>query len=144
MSSLRSKFKTSSNLENEGVWYEVGNTRIRLARAGGSNLAYNNAMLKFSKENARAMATASIDETKMLNFLMEVYAEYVVTDWETETETKTWIKGIEGADGGILEVNFDNILATFKELQDLFLECKLVAEGIQYFRQSLLDDAVKN
>lgn len=143
MSSLRKNFKTNAGLEKTGVWYETGETRIRLARAGGSNTAFNVAVAKYAKDNQRAMATNAMDEAKMLRFLMEVYAEFVVTEWETKANG-AWVAGIESEDDALLEVSFDNILATFVELPDLFQECKAVAEGIQYFRQSNLDGITKN
>ena len=147
--SLRSQFKTSPKLETEGVWLELGNTRIRLARAGGQNQKYNAAMEKVSKLHRRAIENELLSSEKSLAILRDVYADTVVLDWETNIGTEdnpNWVEGIEpetpGAD--LLPVTRENIIATFKELPDLFLECKRTAEKMMYFSQSLLDGTVKN
>lgn len=147
--SLRSQFKTSPKLETEGIWLELGNTRIRLARAGGQNQKYNAAMEKISKIHRRAIENELLSSEKSLSILREVYADTVVLDWETNIGTEDdskWVEGIEPETPGddLLPVTRENIIATFKELPDLFLECKRTAEKMMYFSQSLIDGAVKN
>lgn len=143
--SLRDSFKTSPKLETEGVLLELGNTRIRVARAGGSNQKYNAAMERISAKHQRAITHGLLENKQAMAILHEVYADHIILDWETrENDEVPWQEGIEGPNGDIIPATKENIIATFKELPDLFLEIKSTAESIQFFRQSILDDAVKN
>lgn len=143
--SLRDKFKTSANLERVGVPFEIDGTRILLARAGGSNVAYNNAVAKYMKDNQRAINLGAIDEAKALKTIMGIYAEHVVTEWETFVDGE-WKAGIEAPDGAsdLLPVTFENVLGTFIEMPDLFAACKMYSEDMQNYKQALLMSIVKN
>lgn len=147
MKSLRNAYKTSPKLETEGVYFETGNTRVRLRRAGGANTAYNMAMAKLVKEHKRAIDLELIGETKASRLLYDLYAEHVVTEWETNIGTDDapeWVAGIDDGNGGTLPATFDNIVQTFTEIPDYFVECKQFAEGLQYYRENLISDTVKN
>lgn len=147
MSSLRAQFKTSPKLETEGIWLELGTTRIRVARAGGQNQKYNAAMEKIGKIHRRAIENELLSSERSVAILREVYADTIILAWETDVSSNgepDWQPGIEGPDGDLIPATRENILATFKELPDLFIEVKVAAEKMQYFAQSILDDAVKN
>lgn len=147
MKSLRNAFKTSPKLETEGVFFEFGNTRTRLRRAGGSNTAFNAAMAKLVKEHKRAIDLELMGDTKAMKMLSELYAEHVVVSWETNIgseDSPEWVDGIDNGEGGVIAATFDNIVATFIELPDYFAECKQFAESLQYYRESLISDTVKN
>ena len=156
MSSLRKAFKTSSSLETKGVTLEIGNTRILVARAGGLNVKYNEAMMKLHKEHKRAVELDLMGEEKGRDLLYGVYAEHVVLDWHTnvndekkdgftgEPLPEDWKQGIDDGKGGVIELTFENVKATFTELPDLFIEVKNFAENMQWYKQSIIDEAVKN
>ncbi len=155
MASLRSAFQTSSKLESEGVYLEIGNTRIRLARAGGSNQAYNLAMTKVLKEHKRAIDLDLLSDDKGKELLFEVFAEHIVREWDTNVNDDkrdewnkplpvNWVAGIDDGKGGVIEPTHENVVATFREMFDLFIECKNFAENLQWYRQSILDGVTKN
>lgn len=148
--SLRKHFKTSNKLETEGIWLELGTTRIRVARAGGTNQKYNAAMERVSKEHKRAIANELLTSQQSLTILREAYIETVIKAWQTNVAPEgsieeDWQDGIEADDGGeLLPFTPDNVRATLIELPDLFMEIKEAAEKLHYFQQSRLDAAVKN
>jgi len=148
LSSLYSKFKTSDKLEAEGINLDLGFCVITVARAGGNNQPYNAAMERLYKQHKRAIANDLLDNAKSRDLVYAVYAEHVVRDWKTRVggtdDAPKYETGIEGPDGKIMPFNRDNVIATFKALPDLFAEIREAAESLQYFRQSLLDGAVKN
>lgn len=153
--SLRKAFQTSPKLETEGVYLEIGNTRIRLARAGGANQQYNLAMTKVLKENKRAIDLDLLSDEKGKELLYAAYAEFIVMSWDTNLNDGKrddwgkplpveWTPGIDDDKGGVIEASFENIVATFREMFDLFIECKNFAENMQWYRQSIIDGVVKN
>lgn len=147
MKSLRNAFKTSPKLETDGVFFEFGNTRTRIRRAGGSNTAFNNAMAKLVKEHKRAIDLELIGDAKASKLLYELYAEHVIVSWETNVGTEDapeWVHGIDDGESGVIPATFENIVATFTELPDYFAECKQFAESLQYYRESLITSTVKN
>lgn len=148
MKSLRTAFKTSPKLETEGVFLEMANARLKLARAGGSNVKFNAAMAKIAEQHKRAIQNGLLSDDKAKKMLYEAYAEHVVLSWETNVGTDDnpeWREGIEGPEDGVLiAVTFDNIVATFAELHDFFLEVKQTAESVQAFREDLIKHIAGN
>jgi hypothetical protein len=141
---LRNKFKMSPRLEVEGIQYEIENTRITIARAGGSNAKYNAAMEKVAREHGRAAQLDLLSSAKGIAIVRQVYVDTVILNWETLVDGG-WVAGIEGPDGGeLLPVTKENMLATFDELPDLFIEVKQMAENLTVFRQSNLEAITKN
>lgn len=146
--SVRNALKTSTKLELEGSFLEIGNNRVRLARAGGFNHAFNAAIQAAHKKWGRAIELDVLPDEQSRRILYEIYARHVVKSWETdvapEGEEPEWRDGIEGPAGELLPTNVENVVEYFVEVPDFFVECKKHAEASQYYRQQLLDDAVKN
>lgn len=146
--SLYKNFKTNSKLEQEGVLLDLGVVRIRLARAGGGNQRYNAAMEKISKQHGKAVEVGALENVRAMTILREAYADTVILDWETNTadvgDEPVFVRGIESEDGELLPVTRENVVNTLKALPDLFTTIQSTAQNMQLFRQSLLDDVVKN
>ena len=151
--SLRNALKTSPKLETEGVTLEIAGTRVKLARAGGANQAYNAKLTLWFKTNKRAIELDSFTETALRKQFAEFYADTIVLNWETDlnyqeggdgTADEKWVVGIEDGEGGVKEFNRENVIAYFAEVPDWFLECKAFAEKAQHYRQSLLDGITGN
>ena len=64
--SLYKLFKTNENLETDGIWLEYGQTadgkpiRIKIARAGGHNVAFSKALEKATRPYKKAIQTGKI------------------------------------------------------------------------------------
>lgn len=156
MASIHAKLKSSPSLEKGGTWMETGNTRVLLARAGGSNSQFLAAFTKVFKEHKRALDLDLVSDEKSAKLFHEIYAEHIVLDWETNlNDEKTddfgkplpanWVKGIENPNGdGLLPVTFDNVVMTFQMLPDFFGMCKEHAETAQFYTQALADQIAKN
>lgn len=142
--------KTNAALETDGIWLDLEHTRIKLARAGGSNMKFNTAMETIARQHKRVIDLGLMSSKRGMELLHNVYAENVVLEWETLTAEKTadgkpiYKPGIGRPGDVIVEATVPNIIQTFLDVPDIFLMCKETAEGSQYFRQALLDDAVKN
>ncbi len=151
---LYDKMKTSPKLESEGIWLQIDDTRIRLARAGGKNTKFVVAAEKIAREHKRSLDLMNEEQGRRL--FAKLFAEIIVLDWLTENPEgeldevgqmfpenpdpleKRWTRGISGPDGKLLEFNVENVLKTFDDLPDLLRIIKETAEDASLFRQSLL------
>lgn len=157
---LYDKMKTSPKLETEGIWLEIDDTRIRLARAGGKNTKFIAAAEKLAREHKRSLDLMGEEQGRKL--FSKIYAEIIVLDWlarrpdgdldedglqfpeNAPEETSRWTRGISGPGGEVLEKNVENILKTFEDLPDLLRLVKETAEDASLFRQSLIKDIEGN
>lgn len=156
---LYDKMKTSPKLESEGIWLQIDDTRIRLARAGGKNTKFITAAEKIAREHKRSLDLMGEEQGRKL--FSKLYAEIIVLDWLTKAkdgnldedadqaaedlpEDKRWKRGISGPDGEVRDFNVENVLKTFDDLPDLLRIVKETAEDAALFRQSLLKDVEGN
>ncbi len=161
---LYDKMKTSPKLESEGIWLQIDDTRIRLARAGGKNTKFVVAAEKIAREHKRSLDLMNEEQGRRL--FAKLFAEIIVLDWLTQSKdgdldevgekfvgvvdekgtgfleeddgSLRWKRGISGPDGKLLEFNVENVLKTFDDLPDLLRIIKETAEDASLFRQSLL------
>lgn len=157
---LYDKMKTSPKLESEGIWLEIDDTRIRLARAGGKNSKFVVAAEKLAREHKRSLDLMGEEQGRKL--FAKLYAEIIVLDWLTRKENgdldedglpfpenaeqgaTRWVRGISGPGGEVAEKSVANILKTFDDLPDLLRLVKETAEDASLFRQSLIKDIEGN
>lgn len=150
--SLYNKMQTSSRLETEGIWLQIADNRIKLARAGGKNTKFIVAAEKIAREHKRALDL--MGEAQGRKLFSKLFAEIVVLDWLVQTDDGTldeegvanddleegqrWKRGIPNPDDSIDEFTVENIIKTFDNLPDLLRIVKETAEDASLFRQSLL------
>ena len=143
--SMYDHFKTDPELEKAGVWIDYSDEyRIRLARAGGANKAFQKQLERASRKYRRLLATDNMPPETVKKLMRETFAKTVVLDWETKVGDEM-VKGIENPEGGdLLPVNYDNILATFEILPDLFEDLQSQAQSIANFRAAIREEAAGN
>lgn len=141
--SMYKQFKTSSNLEEQGIILDYGDFRIRVARAGGSNKKYSKLLDVESRPYQRAIAQKVMDNNRALDIVKAVFAEAVIMSWETKVNDK-WISGLEGPDGKVIPATVENIINVFNDLPDLFADIQEQAQNIALFREELLEASEKN
>ena len=151
--------KTSPRLESEGIWLQIDDTRIRLARAGGKNTKFIAAAEKIQREHKRALHMMGEEQGRKI--FSGLYAEVVVLDWLTRDPNGTldgdaspvtddlpkgerWVRGISGPDGKLMEFNVENVKKVFDDIPDLLRIVKETAEDSSLFRQELLKEIEGN
>lgn len=156
---LYKTMKTSDRLEEKGIWLDIGETRILLARAGGKNTKFTAAAEKLAREHKRSLEL--IGEKQGRKLFAKIYSENVVLDWLTKidggsldedgeviTDDKfagdRYERGISGPDDKLIEFSVENVLKTFDDLPDLLVMVKQTAEDASLFRQSLIEDVTGN
>lgn len=156
---LYDKMKTSPKLESEGIWLQVDDTRIKLARAGGKNTKFITAVEKIQRETKRVLDL--MNETQGRKLFGKIYAELIVLDWLTQKPdgnlledavpaledtpaAERWTRGISGPGGDIVEFTVENVIKTFDDLPDLLRLVKETAEDASLFRESLVKEIEGN
>lgn len=157
---LYNKMKTSPRLESEGIWLEVDDNRIRLARAGGKNTKFIAAAEKVARENKRALQYMNEEQGRKV--FGKLFAELIVLDWLIVDPEGTldemgevlgehqgngvtrYTRGIPGPNNEVKEFNVENVLVIFDDIPDLLKMIKETAEDASLFRQAILEEVRGN
>lgn len=145
MSNMYNSFEGDATLENEGIWLDYGEFRIRASYAGGANKAYNKCLDAKTKHIRRAISTGSIQDHILNNILINVYAETVIKDWQVISEENgEWKVGIPDKEGNLMPFNSQNVIKTFKALPHLFENVRDAVSNATLYRKEVLEDESKN
>jgi hypothetical protein len=139
---LHKSFKTNKNLEIEGITLEyhdqdepdIPPVRIRIARAGGANVAYDKALDKRTRSIRRHLAANAVSMQEIRRITMDVYAETVLLGWENVTDEA----------GDPIPFSPDNARKLFKDLPDLFDDIQQQAQQAELFRSVQIEADAKN
>jgi hypothetical protein len=119
---LRKTFGGDKALERDGVDLHLGgDAYVTVARAGGTNVAYDRAVQKHMRPHRSK--TGYLDNDVYVDVLKQAYADAVVLDW----------RGIE-FDGEPLPYSRENALKLMRELPDLWDVIKTHAEKLANFQ----------
>lgn len=138
--SLYKTFKTDESIEQAGVILEYGKTadgrpiRIRVARAGGSNLKFAKLLEKKTKPFRRQIQNETLDNALGDELLIQVFAEAVVLGWEN----------VQDENGNDLPFTKENCIKVLTDLPDLFADIREQSSKAVLFRADLKEIAAKN
>lgn len=132
-------FETDEDLETTGIWLDYGDFRLKVASAGQGNKKYVRYAEKALKPIRRAMQAGAVSNERSLAIMSDIFAKTIVLDWQVKVDD-AWKSGIEGRDGDILPFNYDNVIATFSALPNLFMDIQEQAQSIANFRKGELED----
>lgn len=145
--SLSKQFNTNREMEAQGVRITFGHnddgTEIAfiVARAGGANSRFQPVADIVLKPYRRQIANETVDPKVLKERMMEIYAKTVVKGWEHVA--KADVTG-DDKDEGYAEYTWENCLALFKRLPDLYTEIQQFADGMTAFRAEDLEADAKN
>lgn len=128
------KFKTNEQLETKGINLDFGDFAIRIARAGGSNKAYNTALIKHLKPHRKAIQAGTIHPDVQRKVMAEVYAESVILGWA----------GVLDEEGNVMDYNHENVVKLLTDLPELFNQIMADAENYRLFKEDENEDIAKN
>lgn len=134
MTSPYDMFKTSEKMETEGIILDYGSFQIKVARAGGSNVAFAKTIERLTKPYKFALENGTMDHKLQMKLLARAFAESVILGWE----------GIVDESGKPLEYSPDNAEKLLTDLPDLFQDIQSQTMKASLFKQALLDRAAKN
>lgn len=133
-------FETDEDLETKGINLDYGDFEITVARAGGSNSAYEKAILEVHKKHKYKLENGLFQGDEANRVLAEVYATTVVKGWRS----KKFGEGkVENKDGTPLDFSVANVVGLLVALPALFADVRDRASKIADFRREQLEADVK-
>lgn len=129
-----SVFKTDKTLEREGIVLDYGDFKIKIARAGGANIAFQRALAEKVRPYRRQIDAGTLPDDVAEKLFLEVYAESVVLGWE----------GVTDENGEPLPFTKENAVKLFSDLPDLFRDVQNQAASIANFRAEVTENTAKN
>lgn len=126
---LDALFKTNSNLEKDGVWFDVSiGISFLLRRFGGSNATkVGQSMAKYHKPYAKLIDAKKLPEEETVAIMARVFADSCLVDW----------KGVTDSDGKEIPCSLDNAVELFKSLPELFNTLFNYCQEVDSFREDL-------
>lgn len=151
--SLKSMYGTDKDSEQNGVWVEWPDFRVRVSRAGGSNTRYYAVVAAKAKPHRRAIQTKTISPDVQAMIGIEALAEACVMDFQYVKERgpdgkPVWERGIkdedENGDPTVLEFTPENVVAMFIKYPDFAKSIAEYSDNMSLFRDVTNEDQVKN
>ena len=147
MSNPYAAFDMDADKEKSGVYSVFGAFRIKIARAGGKNVAYTGIRETITKQHRRAIQTETLPQNIQDALNAELAAKALVKSWEVDTnfgETDPvsgaalpteWTPGkIHDPDSGeVVDATTDLYIRTFLKYNDLYLQVASFASDIDNF-----------
>ena len=129
---LKKDFATDKNLENEGIWEDLGGgARIKVARSGNEN--YTKRFSELMKPHRRAIKRNTMSDKKAEKILIKVLAETILVDWEGIME--------DGVEIAYSVENAIRILTEYKDFRDIVID---VSEAMENYKIREDADTEKN
>jgi hypothetical protein len=127
-------FKTNKSKETEGIVLDYGSFQIKVARAGGSNKRFNQAVAEKLGPQQKALQNGTLPEERIRKIMIEIHVDHVVLGWD----------GVTDADGNPLEFTRENAIQLFTDLPELFADVVEQAAKFSNFRQEVIHETAKN
>lgn len=159
---LYKALQTDADIEKEGVYISYYDDegddlcRVRVARAGGANKAFDKAMNAALKKHKKLLDASSIGSEKNKAVMRQLYADNVITAWETakrdesnkvvldEKGNTVWIEGIESPTGELLPFTSENVVKTLKNLPKIYTDVALMSNNDEAYRKDIQEEEAKN
>lgn len=144
MGGMYNTFKTDPTREQEGVWLDYGDFRIRVAHAGNGNKKYVSYAERALRPVRQAMNAGALSNERSMAVMADIYATTVILGWQVMQEDGSWKDGIEAENGELLPVNKECIEQTLKNLPALFSDIQGQASSIANFRAAEVEEESGN
>lgn len=139
--SLYKQYGTDKEIEKTGVILKYANDddpkkpiEIRIARAGGGNLAFQKRLDLEIKPFRRQIQTETLSKAKDREIMIRVYSATVILGWEN----------VKDADGNDLPFNYENCIKLLTDLPDLFEDIVEQSHKVALFRSEIREADAKN
>ena len=135
MTTFYEVFGTDKDAEKSGIWLDYGEAgQIKIARAGGGNKSYTQALQKMVKEHRHQMDTDTMADAVADKLTLAIFVNHVLLDW----------KGVKGPDGKVLTFGDKNAVKLLKDLPDLYTDLQAQSRKISNFRAEAIEADAKN
>lgn len=145
MNSLYERYQTNRDAETKGIWLNFGpvdpndptkgDTRIRLARAGGANEAYQNMRTKLLEPWSASLRIGQpIPEADSRKIMTRLYAATIITEWEN----------VFDADGNQRPCTLEQKEQVLTDLPQLYAEIFDFVNNYKHYLESIREATAKN
>jgi len=141
--SLYQRYATDPGAEKEGQLLRLGDVRMLVARAGGSNEAFKRVFSQKTKPYRYELQKGTMDDDVSTDIMVETYAETIVLGWEQKIDGE-WQPYILGPDDEKLEFTKENFCKVMKDLPELFKEVVQFANATEAFLAQEEEDDMGN
>jgi len=143
--SLYDQFGMNKDAEVQGVLLDYGSAgRIRIARAGGSNIRFQKRVEQFQKKYKRQLDLEVLEDDIAIRELVSIYADTIVLGWESGDLDKPKSDVIPGPSGKDLKFTRDNVVKLLIDLPDLFADIRGQSVQLALFREAVKEADAKN
>ena len=136
--SIYEMYETDMAKEVEGFWYPVSKRiSVKLARAGGANLAFSKAMEEKTRPHRKrggAFEGENVDVELATELMKQAFAETIILDW----------KGITNKAGKTVAYSPAAANKLLIDLPDLYVELRDAAGAAANYRLEEIKDDVGN
>jgi len=137
-------FKTDEDREKQGEWFQYGNFRVKLARAGGANKAFAKKLEQLSRPYQRLIRKNKLPADTADEIMKEVFLTTIINGWKYKDEDGKFKDGIQDEEGKVLPFKAGNVRLILNALPDLFADFQEKAMDSSYFLAEELEEDAKN
>ena len=146
MGSLFDTYKTSKDLEKDGIWLKFGPSKVLIARSGGDNTDWykelHNQVTKAGKGPFEGLETDD-----KVNMIKKCYCKAVIRDHKIKNDDGEWISGVEIEENGevkVVDFTPENMEKCLTQLPDYFVDLQKWSDDYKTFRQAQIKEQEKN
>ncbi len=136
--SIYELYETDLAKEVEGFWHKVNkNISVKMARAGGANLAFTKAMELKTRDHRKrggALEGDEMDIELVTEIMKEAFVETIILDW----------KGITNKEGKTVKFSAGAAKKLIADLPELYAELRDAAGSVANFRIEEIKNDVGN
>lgn len=138
--SIYEVFKTSTQAENEGQWFNYGpgpsgrDQRFLLARMSRSNKAYTAAVQRMHSAYGKQIEAGTLADETAFEVLLDVFCSCVLLDWD----------GIFGPDGKEIAFSKNAAVQLMTDLPDLYQELQALAQKREHYLEKQKEEDAGN
>jgi hypothetical protein len=119
-----SRFATDLDLEENGVWVDIGEgAELLVARVG--NPRYSEAIRKLTKPVRQQLRNDTLPADKMDEIMLKAFSETILLDW----------KGIEDDNGKPIKYSTENAYQLMRDLKDFRAIVDEIARAGEAYRK---------
>lgn len=137
------QFETDPKLEKDGIeiQYTIGDPEYDknpptfiVARAGGSNRAYNNMVDHELKPLQRRLRADNVGTEELENLYRKIYSKTIVKGW----------RNVRDAKNNLIPFSEKNVLEYFNTLPEIYEDIKSQANKVSLYRKHDREETAKN
>lgn len=118
--------------------------RVRFVHSGDSNVHFRDALRARLKPLSFRIQQEMVTDEEYEDILIAVFADKIIKSWESKDENGNYVSGLYSDDFAIIPADKASIANLFKKARRLFRDIKKQSDNFATFRNSFVEEAIKN